>query len=144
MNPVCLIGTGEQVKTCFCVGWTSIEVLTEHYAPKLMSQIEKDRQKFTFWLTLIFLIRACMWSRWGNPNNYECLTQKHCQRWVELRNLKCVQVGHRKKIGEVIEEYQREGWRLHTYQAQGVQLLSIITCCLRKASNPRNTDLQKT
>ncbi len=31
----------------------------------------------------------------------------------------CVQVGHHKKIGKVIEEYQREGWHFHTYQAQG-------------------------
>ena len=31
----------------------------------------------------------------------------------------CVQVGHHKNIGKVIEEHQREGWRLHTYQAQG-------------------------
>ena len=28
-----------------------------------------------------------------------------------------VQVNHHKRVGEVIEEYQREGWRLLTYQA---------------------------
>jgi hypothetical protein len=36
-----------------------------------------------------------------------------------LKEWTCVQVGHHKRVGEVIEEFQREGWRLHTYQAQG-------------------------
>ena len=36
-----------------------------------------------------------------------------------LKKWTCVQVGHHKNIGEVIEENQRQGWRLHTYQAQG-------------------------
>jgi integrase len=48
MNPVSLIGTGKGTKTCFCVGWTDMKVLMEHYAPQLMDQIEEDRQKFTF------------------------------------------------------------------------------------------------
>jgi integrase len=48
MNPVSLIGTGKATKTCFCVGWTDMKVLMEHYAPQLMDQIEEDRQKFTF------------------------------------------------------------------------------------------------
>jgi integrase len=48
MNPVSLIGTGKATKTCFCVGWTDMKVLMEHYAPQLMDQIEQDRQKFTF------------------------------------------------------------------------------------------------
>lgn len=48
MNPVCLIGTGKGVKTCFCVGWTEMKVLMEHYAPKLTKQIEKGRQSFVF------------------------------------------------------------------------------------------------
>jgi len=30
-----------------------------------------------------------------------------------------VQVGHHKKIAKVIEEYQKDSWRLDTYQAQG-------------------------
>ena len=38
---------------------------------------------------------------------------------AKLKEYECVQVGHHKKIAEVIEEYQRKGWRLHTYQAQG-------------------------
>jgi len=36
-----------------------------------------------------------------------------------LKEYICVLVGHHKKIGEVIEEYQKKGWNLHTYQAQG-------------------------
>jgi hypothetical protein len=36
-----------------------------------------------------------------------------------LKEYDCVQVGHHKKIAEVIEEYQRNGWRIHTYQATG-------------------------
>lgn len=46
MNPVSLIGTGKDPKTCFCVGWTSMKVLFQHYAPELKDQIEQDRQKF--------------------------------------------------------------------------------------------------
>ena len=36
-----------------------------------------------------------------------------------MKEWTCVQVGHHKRVGETIEEFQREGWRLHTYQAQG-------------------------
>jgi hypothetical protein len=36
-----------------------------------------------------------------------------------LKEWTCVQVGHHKNIAEVIEEYQRNGWSLHTYQATG-------------------------
>jgi site-specific recombinase XerD len=46
MNPISLIGTGKGTKTCFCVGWSDMKVLMEHYAPQLMGQIEQDRQKF--------------------------------------------------------------------------------------------------
>lgn len=36
-----------------------------------------------------------------------------------MKEYLCVQVGHHKKIGHVLEDYQRDGWQLHTYQAQG-------------------------
>ena len=36
-----------------------------------------------------------------------------------MKEYVCVQVGHHKRIGKVIDQYQREGWNLHTYQAQG-------------------------
>ena len=32
---------------------------------------------------------------------------------------KCIEVGHHRKIAGVIEEYQNEGWSLHTYQTTG-------------------------
>lgn len=36
-----------------------------------------------------------------------------------LKEWTCVQVGHHKLIGAVIESHQRDGWSLHMYQAQG-------------------------
>jgi hypothetical protein len=36
-----------------------------------------------------------------------------------MKEWKCVQVGHHRKVGIVIAEHEREGWSLHTYQAQG-------------------------
>ena len=36
-----------------------------------------------------------------------------------MKEWECVQVGHHMKISGLIEEYQRHGWSLHTYQAQG-------------------------
>ena len=30
-----------------------------------------------------------------------------------------MQLSHHKDIGKTIEEWQRKGWHLHTYQAQG-------------------------
>jgi hypothetical protein len=38
---------------------------------------------------------------------------------VKLKEWKCVQVGHHKDIGETVEEWEKNGWRLHTYQATG-------------------------
>ena len=46
MNPVSLIGTGKETKTCFCVGWSDMKALMKFYAPKLTKQIEQDRLKF--------------------------------------------------------------------------------------------------
>ena len=36
-----------------------------------------------------------------------------------LKEYTCVLVGHHKDIGKTIEEWQKNGWRLHTYQATG-------------------------
>jgi hypothetical protein len=36
-----------------------------------------------------------------------------------LKEWKCVQVNHHRRIGKVIEDHQEEGWQLHTYQAAG-------------------------
>jgi len=47
------------------------------------------------------------------------LTVVCSKRGVDLKEWESVQVGHHKKIGKVCEEYQKKGWRLHTYQATG-------------------------
>jgi len=39
---------------------------------------------------------------------------------VMLKEYVCVEVGHHKDIGKKIEEYKKNGWRLHTYQAAGI------------------------
>jgi hypothetical protein len=31
----------------------------------------------------------------------------------------CVQVDTHKDVGQIIEEWQKKGWHLHTYQATG-------------------------
>jgi len=47
------------------------------------------------------------------------LFQSVAEGEAKLKEWKCVQVGHHKKVAETIEEYQKEGWRLYTYQAAG-------------------------
>jgi len=32
-----------------------------------------------------------------------------------LKEYECVQVGRHKDIGKTVEEWQKKGWRLHTY-----------------------------
>ncbi len=39
---------------------------------------------------------------------------------VKLKEYKCVEIKHHKDIGKTIAEYQRNGWRLHTYQTAGM------------------------
>jgi len=39
---------------------------------------------------------------------------------VELKEYDCVEVKHHKDVGRAIEEYQRNGWRLFTYQVAGM------------------------
>jgi hypothetical protein len=34
-----------------------------------------------------------------------------------LKEWECVQVSHHKNIGKTIEEWQKNGWQIHTYQA---------------------------
>lgn len=41
-----------------------------------------------------------------------------------MKEWECRQVGHHNKIARVIEEYQRGGWRLHTYQAMGTPTIA--------------------
>jgi len=36
---------------------------------------------------------------------------------IKMKKYECVQVNHHKDIGATIDQYQQEGWHLHTYQA---------------------------
>jgi hypothetical protein len=36
-----------------------------------------------------------------------------------MKEYECIQVNHHKDVAPTIEEWQRNGWRLHTYQATG-------------------------
>jgi len=47
VDVACLIGTGKRQKTAICVGWTDMKVLMEHYAPKMMRTIERNRPKLS-------------------------------------------------------------------------------------------------
>ena len=40
-----------------------------------------------------------------------------------MKEWECVQLGHHKDIGRTIENRERDGWKLHTYQAQGTPTL---------------------
>ena len=39
---------------------------------------------------------------------------------VMLKEYECVEVKHHKDVGKTIEEWQKNGWRLHTYQTSGM------------------------
>jgi hypothetical protein len=41
-----------------------------------------------------------------------------------MKEWTCVQVGHHKQIGEVIENHEKEGWNLRKYQAVGTPTLA--------------------
>jgi len=58
MNPMALVGTGKQEKTCFCVGWSDLEVLLKHYAPKMKKAIENGRRSFVFQENVKALVKA--------------------------------------------------------------------------------------
>ena len=34
---------------------------------------------------------------------------------IELKQWECVQVNHHKNVGQVIQEWESNGWTLHTY-----------------------------
>ena len=36
-----------------------------------------------------------------------------------MKEYVCVQVNHHKNVSKTIDEYQIQGWHLHTYQATG-------------------------
>ncbi len=37
-----------------------------------------------------------------------------------MKKFECMEVKHYKDVGKAIEEYQRDGWRLHSYQTAGM------------------------
>ena len=38
----------------------------------------------------------------------------------KLKEYECVEVKYHKDVGRIIEEYQKDSWRLHTYQTAGM------------------------
>jgi len=38
----------------------------------------------------------------------------------KLKEYECVEVKHHKDVAKTIEDYQQNGWRLHTYQTAGM------------------------
>jgi len=48
----------------------------------------------------------------GSPSDFE--------GDVDLKEYECVEVKHHKDVGRTIEDYQRDGWSLHTYQTSGM------------------------
>ena len=60
--------------------------------------------------------------------NYDYLLNttlcNHFKLVTKLKEWVCVQVGHHKQIGEVIESHEKVGWSLHTYQAVGTPTMA--------------------
>jgi len=42
-----------------------------------------------------------------------------------LKEYICVQLDNHKDVGKTIEEWQKKGWRLHTYQVAGLGLYAF-------------------
>ena len=40
-----------------------------------------------------------------------------------MKMYECVEVKHHKDVGKTIEEWQKDGWRLHAYQATGRDIM---------------------
>jgi len=45
---------------------------------------------------------------------------------VKLKEYECVEVKHHKDVGKTIEEWQKKGWRLHTYQIGGLAVYHYL------------------
>jgi hypothetical protein len=43
-----------------------------------------------------------------------------------LKEYECVQVGDHRRVGKTIEEYEKKGWRLHTYACAGIGAMMAI------------------
>jgi len=44
-----------------------------------------------------------------------------------VKEWKCVLVGHHNNVGKVIEEWEKAGWRLHTYACAGNAVVTLGT-----------------
>jgi hypothetical protein len=44
-----------------------------------------------------------------------------------MKEWKCVSVGHHDNVGKVIEDWEKAGWRLHTYTCAGNATLTLGT-----------------
>ena len=53
-------------------------------------------------------------------NHQASISYRNSKRSKTMKEYKCVEVTHHKDVGEVIAEYQNDGWTLHTYQATGL------------------------
>jgi len=43
-----------------------------------------------------------------------------------LKEWKCVQVGDHKNVGETVEDWEKRGWRLHTYACAGIGAMMAV------------------
>ena len=55
----------------------------------------------------------------GNSDTKVVCTQITKGVIVKLKEFECVEVKHHNDVGRTIKEWQKNGWRLHTYQATG-------------------------
>jgi hypothetical protein len=39
---------------------------------------------------------------------------------IKLKEYECVEVNSHKEVGKTIEQWQKNGWRLHSYQTAGM------------------------
>ncbi len=44
-----------------------------------------------------------------------------------MKEWRCVLVGHHDNVGKVIEEWEKAGWRLHTYTCTGNATITLGT-----------------
>ncbi len=44
-----------------------------------------------------------------------------------MKEWRCIQVGHHDNVGQVIEEWERSGWRLHSYSTAGMGSSYVYT-----------------
>jgi len=42
----------------------------------------------------------------------------------QLKEWTCVQVNHHREIGKAIENHQKDGWSIHTYQTVGTPTMA--------------------